>query len=197
MIRIYRGQNGVIDYETVVAEMEETDSQVELEGQDFAASSSWTYVRRRVDSLGNESADSEPCVVTIDAEGDMVILLPNAPIELACRAAVGGGAVITWRYNSAGQEIEPEGFNVYLIDGGVLQLQEQVVFNAAVRQFSLAIEGPLASPIVACVRAYRSITVGEVTTEYEEENTVTADCLATSSGPSGLTGAEAAVRIIT
>ncbi len=85
---VYRGQDGVMDYDTIQAVMEIADSQVTINYQDLPASTIWHFLRRQVSDCGLESDDSPACVVVIDSAGDMIGDTPNAPHNLTIKKVV-------------------------------------------------------------------------------------------------------------
>ncbi|MFA5187008.1 MAG: hypothetical protein WC551_11050 [Patescibacteria group bacterium] len=117
---IYRGRDGVIDYETPVATMTLADTEVEIEDQDLPPNSIWHYVRRQVrDDCGLESEDSPVCIVYIDELGDMRSAAPNPPTDLIAELAAGGKVRLRWRYSSVGAECSPDGFAIFQSTDGV------------------------------------------------------------------------------
>lgn len=115
--RVYRGQDGVIDYNNVVGRMWPGDTSVSLANQDLPPNTIWHYVRRSVSECGLESADSPPCIVVIDSDGEMIGNTPNTPANLKIEQVIGGKLRLRWRYIPTGQDIIPTGFNIYMDDG--------------------------------------------------------------------------------
>jgi hypothetical protein len=115
---VYAGQDGVIDYETVVARMAMEDTQVTIPAMDLPANTVWHFVRRlmRGDGCDLEGPSSDPCIVYIDANGDMQAAEPNAPANLTATPQAGGTVKLRWIYSTAGQEAAPGYFQIY-IDG--------------------------------------------------------------------------------
>lgn len=136
---IYRGQDGQIDYGTVIETMAIDDTDVSIVGQDLPPNTIWHYVRRQVrgDGCGLEGESSDPCVVAIDLNGDMRPESPNPPTDVIAEPISGGKIRLRWRYSSAGEEIAPGGFAVYqanshefsevptsILIGGILPMNE-------------------------------------------------------------------------
>src|SRR5512133_1051362 len=96
---IYRGQDGVIDYDTVVATMDLADTQVTIPAQALPAGTRWDYVRRlKASDCALESPDSPSCKVRISAAGAMIPDAPNAPSNISAAAIAGGSIRLRWRY---------------------------------------------------------------------------------------------------
>jgi len=115
---VYRGQDGVMDYDKVQAVMDVDDSQVSIPAQALPAGTIWHFVRRQVSDCGLESADSDAAVVVIDSACDMIGRMPNAPQSLEAEQVAGGKIKVRWRYSRLNQEIMPTGFKVYIDSGG-------------------------------------------------------------------------------
>jgi hypothetical protein len=114
---VYRGQDGVLDYDQVQAVMNLDDTQVSIPGQELPANTIWYYVRRQVSHCGLESDDSSVCIVMLDENGDMVGNYPNAPTDLTAQGMAGGKIKLRWRYSSIGQVVPPTGFMIYMDSG--------------------------------------------------------------------------------
>lgn len=114
-INVYRGQDGVMDYDHPAAIMGLTDTQIAMAGQDLPVNSIWHYVRRHVQKCcGLESADSNLCRIWIGPDGDMILDATNPPQNLTAEILSGGRIRLRWSYSSAGQDVAPTGFRVYL-----------------------------------------------------------------------------------
>lgn len=112
--RLYRGQDGDIDYETGVAEMALADTEVSIAAQDLPPGTVWHFVRRQVRvDCGLESASSDPCIIVVNADGSVSPGAPNVPIGLTAEALVGGKVRLRWRYSTDRQAKPPHGFAVY------------------------------------------------------------------------------------
>jgi len=114
---IYRGQNGVMDYNHVVATMLLTDTQVSIPGQILAANSSWTFIRRLVAANGLESIDSSPCYINIDSSGNLILDTPNTVHDLSLKLLAAGQFQLRWRYTPLSDGLIPDGFNIYIDSG--------------------------------------------------------------------------------
>jgi hypothetical protein len=114
---VYHGQDGDIDYSTPVAQMDLTDTGVEIPDQALAPNTIHHYVRRQLSECALESVDSDVCVVRIDDEGDMIADAPNPPICMTVGRLAGAQLKVRWRYTELAQEIAPTGFYVYVDSG--------------------------------------------------------------------------------
>ncbi|MGH2271356.1 hypothetical protein ACQ9LF_06115 [Anaerohalosphaeraceae bacterium U12dextr] len=112
---IYRGQDGVIDYDWPVAIMAVNIDSILITGQSLPASSQWWYVRRKVKGCcGLEGNDSVPCKVRIGDDGQMIGNAPNPPVDLMAELMAGGRVRLRWRYVPGGQDTPAFGFAIYL-----------------------------------------------------------------------------------
>jgi hypothetical protein len=113
--KIYRGQDGHIDYDTHVAVMGPEDTQVAIAAQDLPPGTKWHYIRRLVlGDCGRESPDSPVCIVRIGADGNVLGSTPNPPDDLTASPIIGGRIRLRWRYSVAGQQAAPAGFVIFL-----------------------------------------------------------------------------------
>lgn len=134
---VYRGQDGIIDYNNPVAQMLVGDSRVVIPNQSLPANTIWHYVRRQVrPCCGKESQDSPVCIIVIDANGDMIGLTPNPPIQLTIEQLNGGAFRIRWVYYTDDQESAPTGFNVYADSGLGFVLIDTVSYQAGQSRYS-------------------------------------------------------------
>ena len=185
-LNVYRGQDGNIDYDTAVATMDLADTEVEITAQALPADTIWHYVRKQVAECALESDPSDPCIVQIDGDGDMILDTPNIPDSLTVEQAAGAKLKVRWRYSELSQEIAPTGFRIYIDSGTGFDFDkpdDTVAFAlGGGPEFSWT-SGTLndGQTYKFCVRAY--------TTDYgESQNTAFVSGVAKSSGPSGLTG---------
>jgi hypothetical protein len=111
--RIYRGQDGVMDYDHVQATMDLDDEDVAIPDQSLPANTIWHYIRRWVSDCDIESPDSDPTIVRIDSDGEMIPLTPNAPFNLQIEQVAGAKLRVRWRYSEIDQEIAPSDFYIY------------------------------------------------------------------------------------
>lgn len=183
---IYRGQDGVMNYGTVVGTMNLADTQVTIAGQDLPAGTIWNFVRRRKASdCSLESPDSPVCEVRITPAGAMIADAPNEPSNLQAAALAGGSVRLRWRYCEIRQAVAPTAFRIYIDSGSG--------FNFATPSLTLTYSfgggGEFTKTITGltagirhrfCVRAYNSVTLGET----QNADSVTATPIAT--GPAGL-----------
>lgn len=115
---VYRGQDGVFDYENPVAVMALEDEQVTIPDQDLPPNTTWHYIRRRVSGdCELESPDSPACIVRIDSNGEMLGSIPNTPTKLAVEGLADGKVKLRWRYAPSEEEIAPAGFHIYIDSG--------------------------------------------------------------------------------
>ncbi len=183
---IYGGQDGDIDYDTAVATMDLTDTEVQIAAQALPAGTIWQYVRRQVSECALESDPSDPCVVRIDADGDMIPNTPNIPDSLAVEQLAAAKLKVRWRYSQLDQEIRPTGFRIYIDSGSGFDFDTPDATQAFAQgggpEFSWT-SGALSDgqTYKFCVRAY-------TTAAGETQNTAFVSATAKSSGPSGLTG---------
>lgn len=122
--RIYRGQDGNVDYLNPVAIMGLNESQISIPGQALPPNTIWYYLRRQVAPCGLESPDSPACIVRIDSAGDMVPVTPNQPLLVTAIRLAGGKFLIRWRYTPISQEIVPTGFHIYADSGSGFNFAE-------------------------------------------------------------------------
>lgn len=183
---IYRGQDGDIDYGSAVATMDLTDTEVEISDQALPADTIWHYVRRQVSECALESDPSDPCIVRIDADGDMILNTPNIPDSLTVEQVAAAKLKVRWRYSELAQEIAPTGFRIFIDSGAGFDFDTPDATVAFALgggpEFSWT-SGTLSDGTTYkfCVRAY-------TTDAGESQNTAFVSAVAVSTGPSGLTG---------
>jgi len=114
---VFRGQDGNLDYDNIVAVMNPSDSQVLIPEQALPTETIWHYIRRQVSGCGLGSDDSPVCEVIIDSVGDMVPATPNRPLDLTIEQLSGAKLKLRWRYTRLAEEITPTGFKVYMDSG--------------------------------------------------------------------------------
>lgn len=186
--RVYRGQDGNMDYENCVAVMDLDDSQVSILEQELPPDTIWHFIRRQVSECGLESEDSPACAVAIDSAGDMVGNVPNPPLDLIIQGLSEGRFKLRWRYTPIAEEVPPTGFKVYMDSG------EGFDFNAPIATVPYNLGGfgefawtsdPLTNGQLYrfCVRSYQT---GPPITESQNTNFVAA--VADSVGPDAITG---------
>ncbi len=183
---VYRGQDGDIDYDTAVATMDLADTEVQIPDQSLPADTIWHYARRQLSECALESDPSDPCIVRIDADGDMILDTPNIPDSVAVEQVAGAKLKVRWRYSELYQEIAPTGFRIYIDSGTGFDFDtpdDTAAFAlGGGPEFSWTSSALNDGQIYKfCVRAY--------TTNYgETQNVSFVSGVAKSSGPSGLTG---------
>jgi len=105
-----------MDYDDIQATMDLDDEDVDIPDQVLPANTIWHYIRRLVSDCDLESPDSDPTIVRIDGDGDMIPLTPNTPFSLQIEQVAGAKLKVRWRYSEIGQEIAPTDFYIYLAD---------------------------------------------------------------------------------
>ncbi len=183
---IYRGQDGSIDYSTAVATMDLTDTEVQIAAQDLPVNTIWHYVRRQLSECALESDPSDPCLVQIDADGEMILDTPNIPDSAAVEQVAGAKLKVRWRYSELAQEIAPTGFRLYIDAGSGFDFDTP---DATVA-FALG-GGPEFSWTSGALndgQTYKFVVRAYRTGSGETQNTSFLSAVARSSGPSGLTG---------
>ncbi len=110
--------SGVVDYSTPLDEVSASPWVVDPPP---AQPSDTTYAVRAYDgaTLLEEKNTDARARVAIDAAGDDLTGLPNAPNGLTARATASGGIHVAWRYTALGQGGAPTGFNVYAAEGAI------------------------------------------------------------------------------
>jgi len=186
-IRIYRGQDGNINYDNIIATMAEGDAQVVIPGQDLPPNTTWHYVRRKVQPCcGLESPDSPACIVVIGADGEMIGNVPNTPQNVTAGQLAGAKIKIKWRYTSKAQEAAPTGFKIYMDSGSGFDFESPiatVAYNLGeLGEFNWT-SGALTDGHTYrfCVRSYRE-------GGGESRNTDYTSTVADSTGPDAITG---------
>lgn len=185
--RVYRGQDGHIDYDNIIAIMNLADSQISIPEQALPANTIWHYIRRQVSGCALESDDSPICKVIIDSAGNMIGSTPNPPLDLTIEQLSGGKLKLRWRYTRIEEEIVPTGFNIYMDSGSGFNWETPTatVSYSAINEFAWT-SGALTHGQLYrfCVRSYR-------TGAGETQNTGFVAALADSVGPEAITGLRA------
>ncbi len=109
------GAGGPIDYSTVVA----TVSGTSFTTGALALSGDYRFGVRAMDTAtGLGEANTQASVrIVLDATGNDVGRVPNAPFSVTARATSGGGCLVSWTYFAVGQAAAPANFLVYLTAG--------------------------------------------------------------------------------
>jgi len=190
---IYRGQDGVIDYDNVQAVMGIDDNEATIPGQGLPAGTIWHYIRRQVSDCGVESGDSDAAIVVIDEDGEMIPATPNAVDDLQAEQSTGGRIKIKWRYSRLNQEIGPTGFNIYIDSGAGFDFDtadDVVAYVGGNGEFEWESEALLDGQTYRfCVRSYATGSGETQNTNYVAE-------AADSSGPAAATGLTASWEAI-
>ena len=191
---VYRGQDGIMDYDNVQAVMEIDDSQVSIPAQALPAGTIWHFVRRQLSDCGLESADSDAAIVTIDSGGDMNALTPNAPVSLQADQVAGGKIKLRWRYSPVGEEISPTGFNIYMDSGSGFD------FDTADATVAYGLGGngefEWQSDALNDGQSYKFCVRSYTTDAGETQNTNYVAKTADSSGPTAVTGLAASWEVV-
>jgi len=185
-IKVYRGQDGNIDYETVVAEMDVDDTQVTIAAQNLPPNTIWDYVRRQFSFCDLASEDSPVCTIVIDEDGEMSLAAPNPPVSLTIEKVAGAKMQLRWRYTPIGEEISPTGFKIYMDSGGGFDFEtpeDTVAYSQGRSGEHTWISGTLShgQTYRFTVRSYR-------TGAGESANTDFVAAAADSQGPAAITG---------
>lgn len=188
-IRVYRGQDGNINYETVQAVMDIGQAQVSIENQELPPNTIWHYIRRQVSSCELESPDSPVCVVVIDSAGNMIGNAPNPPVDLTIEGLSNGRFKLRWHYTKSEEEISPTGFKIYMDSGSGFDFntpEDTVSYGFGGTGEFQWISDPLTHGQVYrfCVRTYR-------TDAGETQNTDYVSGIADAEGPDAITGLRA------
>jgi len=179
-IHVFRGQDGIIDYSNRIAVMTADDTELTLPNQDLPPNTIWHYVRKAYSRCCCKySEPSPPCIVIIDANGNMIGAMPNAPTNLVAEPIFGGKIRLRWRYSRYQQEVPPTGFHIYMAAGGGFDFSEpldslEYQFRGEFKWISDAMTH--GNKYKFCVRSYR-----DDAGESQNRNYVTA--IADSMGP--------------
>ena len=190
--RVYRGQDGNIDYDNAVAVMGLNDAQVSIPNQVLPSNTIWYFIRRRVAPCGLESADSPACIVRIDSAGSMIPEMPNTPQSITVNQLEGGKFLVRWRYTTIDHEIAPTEFRIYVDSGSGFNFTTPT----AVVNYKLGGRGEFTwesgaythgQRIKFCVRAYAQ-------EKGETQNTDHVAAVADALGPEAITDVYATVE---
>jgi len=181
---VYGGQDGDIDYDTIMAVMDISDSSVSVANQDLPPNTIWHYIRRQCSDCGLESDDSPACIIVIDPNGDMVGNTPNAPANLTIERIAGGKLRLRWRYFTAGQEIKPTGFRVYMDSGLGFDFNSPI----ATVMYRRAVEHSWVSDTLTHGQIYRFVVRSYADGAGEDDNYNVVSAVADSQGPVAATG---------
>jgi len=182
---VYRGQDGEMDYDNIMAVMSIDDSQVTIASQSLPAGTIWDYRRRQVSDCGLESPDPPSCIVVIDADGDMVGNVPNAPVSLTIEQIAGGKLKPKWRYTPLAEEIAPTGFNIYQDSGAGFNFASPI---GTVNYLAGKFEYDWTSIALVHGTRYRFVVRSYRTGGGEEQNLNIISEVADAEGPAAITG---------
>lgn len=185
MIQVYRGQDGDIDFDNPVAVMAEQDTEVSITGLDWPPNTIWHIVRCAISDCDcqTRSEPSEPCIIRIDSNGEMVEAMPNAPVYLAAAPLIGGKIRLQWMYLRERQEVAPDRFQVYIDDGGGFDFSEP----AAEIDYSLKREFQWTSEPLVHGQRYKFCVRSARQGAAESQNTNFVAAVADSEGPDAIT----------
>lgn len=109
------GAGGPINYAAPIATVTGTSYTTGA----LAASGDYRFAVRALDTVtGLAEANTQARVrVVLDATGNDVGQVPNAPFAVVARPASSGGCLVAWSYFAAGQSAPPTAFLVYLTAG--------------------------------------------------------------------------------
>lgn len=184
--RIYRGQDGVMDYATIIATMTLEQAQVSIGSQDLPPDTIWHYIRRKITACELESPDSPACIVRIDSDGNMIANIPNVPTDLAIEGLSNGRFKLRWHYTKLDEETDPTGFNIYIDSGSGFNFDspdDTVSYGfGGLGEFEWTSD-PLShgQTYRFCVRSYK-------TAAGETQNTNYVSGVADDEGPDAITG---------
>lgn len=178
---VYRGQDGVMDYERVQATMDLDDEDVAISGQVLPANTIWHYIRRQVSDCGLESTDSDSAVVRIDVDGEMIPLTPNAPLSLQIEQLSGARLQLRWRYGEIGQEIAPTGFHIFIDSGSGFDFETPD--DSVLYYFGGNGEFSWTSPVLTDGQMYSVSVRSYATAAGESQNTNYVSAKADAGGP--------------
>lgn len=192
--RIYKGQDGVINYNEVVALMNSDDQVIMIPSQALPTNTIWHYVRRNVSECDLESADSPPCIVQIASNGDMIGNTPNPPAALTIEGFAGGLIKLKWRYSRIDEEVVPTGFHIYMDSGSGFDFDTPQATVA----YGLGGSGEFnwTSDALNNGQLYRFIVRSYRTAAGESQNTNFVAARADSQGPAAITGLTASYQEI-
>ena len=176
---IYRGQDGIIDYENIITAMGINDSQVIISNQNLPPNTIWHYIRRLVSDCDLESPDSPPCIVVVDSEGDIIGNTPNIPQNIIIEQLAGGKLKLRWRYFKTGQEIVPTGFKIFMDDGDGFDFDSPI----ATVPYRGAVEHSWTSDALTHGQRYKFIVQSYAANAGQSNNTNFVFALADAQGP--------------
>jgi len=186
---VYRGQDGVMNYDNICAVMNVDAAQVTVGCQNLPAGTIWEYIRRQVSPCGLESGDSDSCRVIIDANGDAILNAPNAPDDVTIEIVAGGMLKLRWRYRPLWQVVEPTGFYIFMDSGSGFDFETPVATVPFMR--SVNNEFNWTSDALEHGQLYKFVVRSYRQGEGQSQNTGYVAARADSQGPAAITGLRA------
>ena len=186
---IYRGQNGVIDFGTIVGTYVEGDSQVVVASQ-VLDDATWQYAVKAASTIGTCSVLSDASLVTtvvVDSSGDLIEPAGNVPSDLQATAIKGAKVQLDWRYSNVNQDATPTGFKVYRSTDASSWAEQDTVAFALGRGGNYTWTSAALSDGTTyyyLVRTYRTVSA----VDHEESNLNFVVVVADSTGPAAITG---------
>jgi hypothetical protein len=163
------GSGGPIDYTSPIAT---GLSALTWTSGILANSSDYSFAVRAHDSVTvyEEANVSAVVRVLIDASGNDITAIPNAPTRLSARATASGGAHLAWAYNPAGQGASPTGFKVWATIGGTVNYAASPVltvpYQIGTRSYSADLTGLTGGTAYTIgLRAYNATGIETNTTQ--------------------------------
>ncbi len=136
------GSGGPVDYSTPIATVSSTSYTTGA----LAPSGDYRFAVRAKDTITElaETNTQASVRIALDASGQDVGRLPNAPFALVARPTSNGGCLVAWSYFAAGQAAAPTSFLVYLAAGTTPSLTTPVAtvaYQAGVSGYSCQLGG--------------------------------------------------------
>lgn len=181
------GSGGPVDFASAIG----TTALLSFSPPALATPSDNRFSVRAFDTVsGLEELNTDYVRIVIDAAGNDITALPNAPSHLAARAAAGGGARASWSYNPGSQGGAPTGFRAWITAGGVVDYTAAPAATVAYVRGRLVYTAGLAGladgvAYAVGVRAYNATGA--------EANVASVAVTGKASGPDGVDDLAAAV----
>lgn len=175
------GLNGPVDYSTIIA----TTSSLTYTGPDLASPSDTTFAVRATDGTSEEQNIDCRVRIIIDADGNDVSAIPNAPTQFSAIATSGGGARLDWLHVPMMNVPVPTEFKVWLTSGSSVDYTappaETVLFSPRQYRYTVGLTG-LSDGVTY------SIGIRATNAGIDEANTIKASVTGLASGPSAVSG---------
>lgn len=181
---IYRGQDGAMNYNDIQAVMNIADEDVFINAQTLPPNTIWHYIRRQCSDCGLESPDSPPCIVVINADGDMISNTPNTPVNLIIEQLAGGKLRLRWRYFETGQEVIPTSFKIFMDSGDGFDFDSPI----ATVPYRRAVEHSWTSDTLIHGQRYKFIVQSYAANAGQSNNTNFVFAIADAVGPPAANG---------